>query len=147
MAGSAPTILCDTVRCARLIWINDFTILMELALQLKSNYFLTTKESTMKKLLIGSTLAAAVLASTQLLADPGHGNHERHGQNTPCTGTHCPAETSAHQGQHGMGHGSMRGKMQAMHSEHQGMGHRGKPGAQRGNAGEGCPMHAERKPT
>jgi len=99
----------------------------------------------MKKLLIGATLAAAALASTQLLADPGHGNHGRQGQNTPCTSANCPAEAGAHQG-HSMGHGGMRGKMQAMHGEHQGKGQHGKPGTQRGNAGEGCPMHTERKP-
>jgi hypothetical protein len=99
----------------------------------------------MKKLLLSATLATAVLASTPLLADPaGH----RQGQNAPCTGANCPAATATGEhGRHGMGHGGMRGKMQAMHGEHQGKGAHGMQGEQRGKAGEGCPMHSERKPT
>lgn len=101
----------------------------------------------MKKLLIGATFAAAALASTQLLADPGHG---RHGQNTPCTGEKCPAASAEGHGRHGAGQGGRHGRMQAMHGGQQDKGthgnHRGS-GAQRGNAGEGCPMHTERKPT
>lgn len=111
----------------------------------------------MKQLLLSVTLAAAALTSTQLLADPA-GRHQGHGQNTPCTGANCPAATAApseQHGQHGMGHGGMRGKMQAVRGEHPGKdahgnhgnhGKHGTRGAQGGNAGEGCPMHGERKP-
>ena len=98
----------------------------------------------MKKLLISATLAAAALASTQLLADPAD---HRHGQNTPCTGANCPATAATAAEQHGMSHGGMRGRMQAMQGEHQGKDAHGKAGAQRGKMGEGCPMHTERKPT
>jgi hypothetical protein len=89
----------------------------------------------MKKFLIGATLAAAALASTQLLADPGHG---RRGQNTPCTGASCPAATTEGHAQHGQ---NARG--QGMHAQRHG---KGGHGAQRGHQGEGCPMHAEKKP-
>ncbi len=85
----------------------------------------------LKKLLIGTTFAAAALAGTPLLADTGHG------QRAQCIGTNCPAATAEQHGQHGMSHGGMRGRMQAMHGGH---------GTQRGNQGEGCPMHGERKP-
>lgn len=99
----------------------------------------------MKKLLLSATLAAAALTSMQLLADPAV---HRHGQTTPCTGASCPtavAATGEQHGRHGMGHGGMHGKMHAARGEHQGKhGARGTPG---GNAGEGCPMHGERKPT
>lgn len=104
----------------------------------------------MKKLMLSATLATAVLTSTPLLADPaGH----RHGQTTPCTGANClaaAASSGEQHGQHGMGHGGMRGRMHAARGEHQGKGAhgrhdaRGQPG---GNAGEGCPMHGERKAT
>lgn len=101
----------------------------------------------MKKLLMGATLAAAALTSTSLLADPaGH----RHGQNTSCAGTNCPAATVEGHGQHGASQGGRHGRRQAMHGGQQGKGAHGNqrgPGAQRGNAGEGCPMHTERKPT
>lgn len=46
-----------------------------------------------------------------------------------------------------MGHGGMRGRMQAMGEKHQGKGAHGKQGVQHGKAGEGCSMHNERKPT
>lgn len=99
----------------------------------------------MKKLLLSATLATAALASTHILADPaGHS----HGQNTSCTGANCPTATAAgKQGEHGMGHGGMRGRMQAMGEKHQGKGAHGKQGVPHGKAGEGCPMHNERKPT
>jgi hypothetical protein len=101
----------------------------------------------MKDLVIGVTLATAALVSTPLLADP---DAHRHGQNAPCTGTNCPAPPATatdQQSQHGMGHGGMRSRMQAMHGEHQGKGAQGRPDTQRGNPSDGCPMHAERKPT
>jgi hypothetical protein len=100
-----------------------------------------------KKLLFGATLATAALISTQVLADPaGH----RHGQNTPCTGASCPAATAAtgeQHGRHGMGHGGMHGAKHAARGERHEKRNHGNHGAQRGNAGEGCPMHGERKPT
>ena len=103
-----------------------------------------------KKLLLSVTLAAAALTSMQLLADPAV---HRHGQTTPCTGASCPAAAAAtgeQHGRHGMGHGGMRGKMHAARGERQGKeahGTHGADGTQRGNAGERCPMHGERKPT
>lgn len=106
----------------------------------------------MKKLLLGTTLAAA-LTSGHLLADPGHQNH---GQNKPCADANCPATANAgQQGQHGMGHGgmreSMRGRMQAMQGEHQGKGPHGMRGGRgpqgdKGKPGEGCPMQGGQKP-
>jgi hypothetical protein len=90
--------------------------------------------------LAGTSLAVAALASAPLLADPGD---HRHGQNAPCAGEKCPAATAGQPRQHGMGHGGMH-RMHATRGEHQGK------GAQRGNMGEGCPMHGEgreRKPS
>lgn len=99
----------------------------------------------MKRLLLGATFASAVLASTQLLADPAD---HRHGQNAPCTGANCPSVAAAGEhGQHGMGRGGMRGRMQAMRGEHEGKGARGMRHDPQGKAGEGCPMHSERKPS
>ena len=99
-----------------------------------------------KQLLLGATLATAALASAPLLAEPAD---HRHGQNAQCTGTNCAAATAATEGRghHAMGRGSMHGNMHAVRGEHQGKGAHGKRGAQGANAGEGCPMHSERKPT
>jgi hypothetical protein len=97
----------------------------------------------MKKLLIGMALAVAASVSTPLLADA---TDHRHEQNTPRADANCPAAAAAQQGRHGMDHSGMRDKMQAMHDGHQGKDANATPGAQRGNAGEGCPMHGGRKP-
>jgi hypothetical protein len=96
-----------------------------------------------KRLLLGATLAAAALASAPLLADQAD---HRHGQNAAGGATHCPAARADHGG-HAMGHGGMHGDRHAARAEGQ---HKGAHGAQhmmRGHAGEGCPMHGERKPT
>lgn len=93
----------------------------------------------LKKLLLSATVATATLVSAQLLADPGHG---RHGQNTPCTGEKCPTVTGAEHGQHGMRQGAMHERMQTTQGGRAG---KGAHGHERGNAGEGCPMHTERK--
>ena len=94
----------------------------------------------MKKLLTGAALAAAVLTSTHLLADP---EGQRHSQNATCSGANCPAATAAEQhGHHGMGH--------AAGGEHHAHGRRGDHaghGAARGHMGEGCPMHGTRTQT
>lgn len=100
----------------------------------------------LKTLLVGATLATAALAATPLLADPGH----RHGQNAACSGENCPATTT----QGGQGHRGGHGRMAQMHGERGGHGGQhgmhgghGRHGAQQGNAGTGCPMHAQPKST
>jgi hypothetical protein len=106
----------------------------------------TFKEKMMiKQLLLGATLATAALATTPLLADPGH----RHGQNTACSGQNCPAATA----QGGHGHHGGHARMAQGQREHGGHGKHGRhgmhggQGAQHGHGADGCPMHGERKPT
>ena len=101
----------------------------------------------LKKLLVGTTLVAATLISTQLLADP---DEHKHGQDTQCVTANCPANVTATDGRHGMGTSAMHGG-HGKHARSERTAHHGEQGmqgAQRGHGGDGCPMHnMKREPT